>query len=541
MSEAAAIARRGADRLGDLQRSAVSVIGDARAAGFTVGEDLSVSDHSALPVGPALAARQAQAEQFAASIRTHAMRLSLADNEVAANIAATLAPLAEIRFAESPDLPTPSNGPAGPEETRTVQALDVKKSPAGSSDPAGSGDPSGLLEKVATGRGINDAPLSESNPLSVLFGGGADGAKVTDRVTGGAQDASADATRSPLAAPLVRADPSVVSQQRARVDSARQALDTAQAKLDAAAAQTYTQGGAAGPLRGDTEKLSQAVFDARRELTTQTKILTDLNTAAAENGIPTAPVPALPDNADVQAFPQQPSAFAQGSRALSDGSLGLIPDVAKDVDIFTNWGEHSGSEQAGAVLDAAGMVPIPGAKALAEGLAHGADALNAGHHATGALDDLAGAGQHVAHAGDGVAAHHGGDIPGGVHPGAGGPGNWLPVNESMSPRSAAYQEQITGHPIGTGYVVDGVKFDTFSNGVLTDAKGYYKQFVENGEWKDFFTGDKGLIKQANDQIRVANGTPIQWVFAEPEVASVVEKMFKNEGIYGIAVGVIPPK
>ncbi len=33
--------------------------------------------------------------------------------------------------------------------------------------------------------------------------------------------------------------------------------------------------------------------------------------------------PALPpENADVQAFPQEPSAFAEGSRALSEGSFG---------------------------------------------------------------------------------------------------------------------------------------------------------------------------------------------------------------------------
>ncbi len=377
LTEAAGIASRGADRLDYLKRMALDAVGEARAAGFTVGEDLSVSDNSLLPVGPALAARQAQAQQFAADIHARATALSLADHEVAANIAAGLAPLAEVVFAEAP------------EGTGTAQAVDYKSGPA---DPS---DPSALLIKEATGRGINDEPLSADNPLGALLGANGDaGAQVADRAARGGEEAATAPTSSPLTAPLVRADPSVVSQQRARVDSARQALDAAQAKLDAAAAQTYTKGGAAGPLRGDTEKLSQAVFDARRELTTQTKILTDLNKAAGEAGLPTAPVPGLPENAGVQAFPPEPSAFAQGSRALSEGSLGLIPDVAKDVDIFTNWGEYSGAEQSGAVLDAAGMVPIPGAKALAEGLAHGADALNAGHHASGAFDDLTAVGSH---------------------------------------------------------------------------------------------------------------------------------------------------
>jgi len=118
LTAAADIARRGADRLGDLKRSALSAISDARAAGFTVGEDLSVSDNSVLPVGPALAARQAQAEEFAADIHTRAAALSLADHEVAASISAVLAPLAEVVFAEAPG----GNG--------TVHALDYKTSPA---------------------------------------------------------------------------------------------------------------------------------------------------------------------------------------------------------------------------------------------------------------------------------------------------------------------------------------------------------------------------------------------------------------------------
>lgn len=99
VTAAADIARRGADRLGDLKRDALSAIGDARAAGFTVGEDLSVSDNSVL-VGAELAARQAQAEEFAADIHTRALALSLADHEVAANIGAALAPLAEVVFDE---------------------------------------------------------------------------------------------------------------------------------------------------------------------------------------------------------------------------------------------------------------------------------------------------------------------------------------------------------------------------------------------------------------------------------------------------------
>jgi len=102
LTEAAGIARRGADRLDYLKRDALDAIEQARAAGFTVSENLSVSDNSLLPVGPALAARQAQAQSFAADINARATALSLADNEIAANIAAAVAPLAEFRFDEKP-------------------------------------------------------------------------------------------------------------------------------------------------------------------------------------------------------------------------------------------------------------------------------------------------------------------------------------------------------------------------------------------------------------------------------------------------------
>ena len=102
LTEAAGIARRGADRLDYLKRAALDAIEQARAAGFTVGENLSVSDNSLLPIGPTLAARQAQAQSFAADINARATALSLADNEIAADIAAAVAPLAEFDFDEKP-------------------------------------------------------------------------------------------------------------------------------------------------------------------------------------------------------------------------------------------------------------------------------------------------------------------------------------------------------------------------------------------------------------------------------------------------------
>ena len=122
-----------------------------------------------------------------------------------------------------------------------------------------------------------------------------------------------------------------------------------------------------------------------------------------------------------------------------------------------------------------------------------------------------------------------------------GPGVWQSVTESMSQRAAAYQMQITGHPITEGYLVNGVKFDGFADGALTDTKGYYAQFIDDGAWKPWFRGDQSLIAQAQRQISAAAGTPIHWVFAEPESAALVEQMLQGRGISGIDCIVVPPK
>ncbi len=198
-------------------------------------------------------------------------------------------------------------------------------------------------------------------------------------------------TRSPLTDPVVAADPSVVGRQAGKVADARRALDAAQAKLDAAAKQAYTQGPGSGPDRRVTDPLSQAVFDARRTLTEQSAILDELNKSAAATGAAQPiPTPPLPPNARVQAFPAEPSVASQAARGLSDAShdiskatFGVVPDVAKDIRTFGNWGEAGSGERTDALLDSASL--IPGGKLF--GLAH---------HGLGGLVD---------------AVRHGDDIP----------------------------------------------------------------------------------------------------------------------------------
>ena len=395
--EAADLAENGGHDVRSAKRAALQAITDAEDAGFSVGEDLSVTDTRETDLD-ALAARQTAATEHADYIRFNAEQLVQADGLVGQRLQSKAVELEGIRFEGEGD---------GRETEGTVQLVDntVKLNPPlepnedGKDPQDGKPDANpegkrtegveGTLEDLLT---PDEAPpgepgdgeptglppaLSQQPPPSALD-------QILNQHTGNGKGGGQDPryTRSPLTAPIVAADPSVLDRQAARVDAARQSLDAAQAEMDNAAGLDYTQGAGAGPGRDVTDPLSQAVFDARRELTTQTEILEDLNQAATETGAGTVPIPALPENADVQAFPPPLSIASQAAEGLSEAShdisestFGLVPDVAHDIEVFSNWGEHSGADQAGAVLEAAGSVPIPGAKPLAEGIEHGLDVL----------------------------------------------------------------------------------------------------------------------------------------------------------------------
>ena len=114
-------------------------------------------------------------------------------------------------------------------------------------------------------------------------------------------------------------------------------------------------------------------------------------------------------------------------------------------------------------------------------------------------------------------------------------GKWTAFTESMSERAAAYQAQITGRT-EQAYVLNGVRFDGMANNILLDAKGPgYANFVKNGEFQGWFTGKQGLIDQAWNQVRAANGAPIQWHVAEQEAIPAFQKMLNDAEVKGIQV------
>ena len=109
-------------------------------------------------------------------------------------------------------------------------------------------------------------------------------------------------------------------------------------------------------------------------------------------------------------------------------------------------------------------------------------------------------------------------------------GVWKNVNESMSARAAAYQSQITGRP-GAAYVVNGVKFDGYLDGMLLEAKGQgYANFVDNnGEFKPWFSVQK-LLNQAESQLAASGGNPITWHVAEPSATTAIQNLFQDNGL-----------
>jgi hypothetical protein len=110
LNTAAAIARNGSAELRTARQFAIAAVIDARAAGFVVGEDLSVTD----PSSPARrAARVAQAQRLAAAIHNRALALVAADQTVANRISSATSELNNIRFDGGTRLPACPWGRAG--------------------------------------------------------------------------------------------------------------------------------------------------------------------------------------------------------------------------------------------------------------------------------------------------------------------------------------------------------------------------------------------------------------------------------------------
>jgi len=92
--------------------------------------------------------------------------------------------------------------------------------------------------------------------------------------------------------------------------------------------------------------------------------------------------------------------------------------------------------------------------------------------------------------------------------------------------------------MGESYIVRGVRFDGFKDGVLLEAKGlgYANKFTAQMSPKKWFTkGAEGLRDQAVRQSLAANGVPIRWHVAEAKAADAIRAILKKAEVYGIDV------
>jgi hypothetical protein len=124
LHDASAVARSGADQIQAAKLGVLAAVGAADDAGFTVGQDFSVTSRQ---TGDAsvMAARQAQAQAFAADIRTRVAELIAVDRQVAAKITSAASGVGAVGFAGT----DPS---ADGQRDPTIQAVDhhtVKEAP----------------------------------------------------------------------------------------------------------------------------------------------------------------------------------------------------------------------------------------------------------------------------------------------------------------------------------------------------------------------------------------------------------------------------
>jgi len=521
------------------KRQALNAIAEAEEDGFTVGQDLSVKDTSMPSLLSGGEDRQSKAKEHAHAIQAAVQQLVDTDKRAADRIHGALSPLNGLTF------PGQGDGKHDP----TVKAVDYHPGekpgdkPGGKPDekPPAATDPNGLASLLlppekpdgATQAKPGDKPPANAMDLIAAEQAKRDAAAAAaqpgtgpltplDALAGKDGKPAADPryTKNPLLAPIVAADPSVVDQQRAKVDAAQRAVDAAQAKADASVNQSITTGPYNGHDLNNSNPLARELFDARHNLTEQTKLLQDMNAAAAETGGHQVPVPALPENADRQAFAPGPSlaeraatevpeGLTTGSRVIHDITGGLVPDVAKGIHTGTHWGEASAADRAQLIGDAAGMVPLPGMKIAGEALEHGLTHYGAEALAHGAPPVV---GSHVPVSGEhGGSVHtpdapvtgdhgvigHGGDV---AAPSGGGHGDGLNHVNVEAGSAGNWNHELNNPQPNTHYTVDGqFQYTTDHLGrstemeaplALGDAdRNGYQQLIAGGS--DRLPGDHG--------------------------------------------------
>jgi hypothetical protein len=148
LQEAASVARSGASELEAARSQMRYAVEDARAAGFEVGEDLSVTDRMAGGSAAQMVARQAAAQTFAGDIGGRAAELVSLDAQVAGRITAAVAGIGST-FPQTP----PSNGQVRAVDSRTFKQ--APPTPPPSPNGPSAADMRKVIEKLPEGSDYN--------------------------------------------------------------------------------------------------------------------------------------------------------------------------------------------------------------------------------------------------------------------------------------------------------------------------------------------------------------------------------------------------
>lgn len=116
------------------------------------------------------------------------------------------------------------------------------------------------------------------------------------------------------------------------------------------------------------------------------------------------------------------------------------------------------------------------------------------------------------------------------------------------------QRQVNGTPLGVGLAIQMIRpngeptyFDdcdrTVEKGALIDAKGFgYLRLLQQGDDRYPWLGAlQKLLDQSDRQIAAAQGRPIRWYFAEPQVGAAVRRVFERLQIPITIIDLPPPK
>lgn len=117
---------------------------------------------------------------------------------------------------------------------------------------------------------------------------------------------------------------------------------------------------------------------------------------------------------------------------------------------------------------------------------------------------------------------------------SGQPGAWrgtMQGGRNMSAADSAYQRRVTGRSAAKGYFVDDVEFDGFKNGKLLDAKNFTEvgRFMKDERYRLWYKG-QDLLTQAKNQVRVADGFPIEWHVPSDGAKALLDQMMKTHNL-----------